>query len=590
MVASSSRSPDLQCCDTSATQTSPTDVENGGSLVEDPNFLKDLLQKAEGDQTKVKDFLRQLGLAGEQKMDGKSKEVAMPNKCPDDIDAAAAEAGAPETFFCPISFHFFRDPVLLPTGQTYERWAIEQWLSQGTPTCPVTGVMMKQPVPVTPNVALRRAIEDWGEKNAPWLLGPNGKVLPIPESEIRNISNGGLQMDRDYVIAVRVQEEARQQRLTSWNTTHQERHQHAGPATVQGAQRRPTVEVKRISRCLNLLWCITALHLAVFLTTYGLSGWKFEKLDVNPLIGFSATGLSRVGATNYPAIVEEKEWWRIIVSAFVNTGFIHLEATLAAVWAFGRFLAINMSFLSIATLYVVSGTGGVLVSANFATDVVTGGASGAVFGLMGAIIMELMLNRGAYHFSIISLLVLGAVGTVNVVIGLTPFADNWCAIGGLVCGTLTGGAIVLGRTQGNYGPVRDALILSLQLLFSVASITVFVTAIAGLLIKFDGHKECTWCRRVTCINTKWWSCDAAAILPDNCVYNVAGNLTTKISCPSGEEASVEISQPTQETLEQHCQDICGVRKQMKFRVPAPELEQNGSFRPGGGFVPTNNTA
>ena len=35
-----------------------------------------------------------------------------------DLDVRAAEAGAPATFFCPISFKCFRDPVLLPTGQT----------------------------------------------------------------------------------------------------------------------------------------------------------------------------------------------------------------------------------------------------------------------------------------------------------------------------------------------------------------------------------------------------------------------------------------------------------------------------------------
>lgn len=94
----------------------------------------------------------------------------MPEKLESDVDSRAAEAGAPETFFCPISFHLFRDPVLLPTGQTYERCAIERWLSQGTPSCPVTGVLMQQPVTITPNVALRRAIEDWAENNAPFLL------------------------------------------------------------------------------------------------------------------------------------------------------------------------------------------------------------------------------------------------------------------------------------------------------------------------------------------------------------------------------------------------------------------------------------
>ena len=35
-----------------------------------------------------------------------------------DLDTAAELAGAPSNFFCPISMHLFRDPVVLPTGQT----------------------------------------------------------------------------------------------------------------------------------------------------------------------------------------------------------------------------------------------------------------------------------------------------------------------------------------------------------------------------------------------------------------------------------------------------------------------------------------
>ena len=35
-----------------------------------------------------------------------------------DLDTAAMEVGAPEGFFCPISLKLFRDPVMLPTGQT----------------------------------------------------------------------------------------------------------------------------------------------------------------------------------------------------------------------------------------------------------------------------------------------------------------------------------------------------------------------------------------------------------------------------------------------------------------------------------------
>ena len=95
--------------------------------------------------------------------------VCVPASIPD-IEAATVDLGAPQTFFCPISYHLFRDPVLLPTGQTYERRPIERWLAQGRPTCPTTGVPLQEPVSVTPNVTLRKAIEEWAEKHAPWML------------------------------------------------------------------------------------------------------------------------------------------------------------------------------------------------------------------------------------------------------------------------------------------------------------------------------------------------------------------------------------------------------------------------------------
>lgn len=52
--------------------------------------------------------------------------------------------------------------------------------------------------------------------------------------------------------------------------------------------------------------------------------------------------------------------------------------------------------------------------------------------------------------------------------------------------------------------------------------------------------------------------------------------------------SVEISQPTQETLEQHCQDICGVNKPKAFEGSGLELGPNDDF--GAGFVTANSTA
>ena len=52
----------------------------------------------------------------------------------------------------------------------YERRYIERWLAGGSASCPCTGTSLTPPVPLTPNVALRKSIEVWAEKHARWLL------------------------------------------------------------------------------------------------------------------------------------------------------------------------------------------------------------------------------------------------------------------------------------------------------------------------------------------------------------------------------------------------------------------------------------
>jgi hypothetical protein len=87
-----------------------------------------------------------------------------------ELDRAAAEASAPAHFVCSISMRVMRDPVLVPTGHTYDRRPIERWLGEGNFSCPATGLRMAAPVTLTPNIAVKQAIEHWAASGAPWLL------------------------------------------------------------------------------------------------------------------------------------------------------------------------------------------------------------------------------------------------------------------------------------------------------------------------------------------------------------------------------------------------------------------------------------
>ncbi|CAI9782092.1 unnamed protein product [Fraxinus pennsylvanica] len=66
----------------------------------------------------------------------------------------------PSDFCCPISWDFMRDPVIVSTGQTYDRLSILRWMEEGHSTCPKTGQMLVH-TQLVPNRALRNVIMQW---------------------------------------------------------------------------------------------------------------------------------------------------------------------------------------------------------------------------------------------------------------------------------------------------------------------------------------------------------------------------------------------------------------------------------------------
>ncbi|XP_016187295.1 U-box domain-containing protein 13 [Arachis ipaensis] len=70
----------------------------------------------------------------------------------------------PDDFRCPVSLELMKDPVIVSTGQTYDRSSIEKWLEAGHGTCPKTQQSLTSTV-LTPNYVLRSLIEQWCEAN-----------------------------------------------------------------------------------------------------------------------------------------------------------------------------------------------------------------------------------------------------------------------------------------------------------------------------------------------------------------------------------------------------------------------------------------
>lgn len=79
----------------------------------------------------------------------------------------------PKDFCCPITLDLMQDPVIVSTGQTYDRVSIGRWMEEGHCTCPQTGQMLVH-TKLVPNRALRNLIAQW--------CMANGVPYDLPEN------------------------------------------------------------------------------------------------------------------------------------------------------------------------------------------------------------------------------------------------------------------------------------------------------------------------------------------------------------------------------------------------------------------------
>ncbi|MEU7763676.1 rhomboid family intramembrane serine protease [Nocardia sp. NPDC049190] len=132
----------------------------------------------------------------------------------------------------------------------------------------------------------------------------------------------------------------------------------------------------------------------------------------------------------YVPAVADGEWWRVIGSGFLHYGPIHLLLNMFALYVVGRDAELVLGRLRYLAVYLVSLLGGSAAVMVFAQNTVTAGASGAVYGLFGAITVILIRLRQSPNQMLI------LIG-INVFISFSlPGISLWGHLGGLAAGTL----------------------------------------------------------------------------------------------------------------------------------------------------------
>jgi membrane associated rhomboid family serine protease len=127
--------------------------------------------------------------------------------------------------------------------------------------------------------------------------------------------------------------------------------------------------------------------------------------------------------------LSQGEWWRLLTAAFLHGGILHLLFNMYALYLFGPQLEAAFGHVRFAVLYVLSALGGSAVSYLFANPVQPSlGASGAVFGILGATLV--VSRRLRYDVRGVTVLI-----GINLALGFVIEGIDWRAhLGGLITG------------------------------------------------------------------------------------------------------------------------------------------------------------
>jgi membrane associated rhomboid family serine protease len=181
-----------------------------------------------------------------------------------------------------------------------------------------------------------------------------------------------------------------------------------------------------------------------------------------------------VGGLFGPAVSEGGDWWRTITSGFIHVSIIHIAFNMYLLFIVGRLLEPSIGTARFVFLYFASLLAGSFAALLFEPNAVSAGASGAIFGIIGA---TFVIARGRKLDAIA-----GQIGILILINLFFTFTDGSISVGahvgGLVAGVLCG-LLIIGAEQGRFGnfPPRNRLALELTVM-GIIGIASFVLALA----------------------------------------------------------------------------------------------------------------
>ena len=140
--------------------------------------------------------------------------------------------------------------------------------------------------------------------------------------------------------------------------------------------------VRRGESSISLTQILFGANIAVFLAMALASG---------TVLDFTGLNLGPWGA-NYGPLTLSGQWWRLVTYMFVHGGLIHIAFNMWCLWDLGAMCESLYGRWTFAAMYLITGVGGGLARLAWDPMVPSVGASGAIFGLAGALIASFYLG------------------------------------------------------------------------------------------------------------------------------------------------------------------------------------------------------
>jgi membrane associated rhomboid family serine protease len=210
----------------------------------------------------------------------------------------------------------------------------------------------------------------------------------------------------------------------------------------------------------HVTYALIALNVAVWVLGIGVATLNGGATGL-----LSGGALTQLGGLSGPEVAAG-QWWRLISAGFLHAGLLHLGLNMAALFVFGAPLERALGRLRFTVLYVTALVAGSLGVIMLSPSSLTVGASGAIFGLLGAIVAgQRAAGISLRSSGIIGLLVINLVFTVAV-----PGISIGGHLGGLAGGFLAGSLLFNRRFRQQGGLAGIALCVALAAVCFAASL------------------------------------------------------------------------------------------------------------------------